>query len=748
MTRRRRKKSNKEGNAPAWEVSRRFASQERQPRSLPVVQADGIVKKVQQARPKFIAKAKTKKEKNAFFEQVSSDLKEEEKPETSENINQGEKRSRKRPRYALEKYAEQIEKLGEIKVSIASMASKITANPAENVSLLRELRSMGRESKGKVAALILLTESQVYKDIAPGYRIRRITDKEAETKVSKETKRLRDFEEALLSNYQRFVKSCISLSNWRFSGIRHTPVSRNMTRVRFAACKALSELLRSVPHFNEAEVIATTVCTHVCNQEAEIRKLCSHALSTVLQNAHRASGNTLELCVSIAKNLAKVAGRKKRSAPAELVAPLTEIQFAHFARLPLSSQSKKGESKGSKRLSKVKRRRLMKQEKHAVDEKDVEKDMREADAEATPQELFGAKKTLLDSVCHAYFNIIRAASNDVDNVEEAKENKPKPKKRKPPTALSPALKGLLRISMFISTDVIDAILGALTPLLESGHLPLSSRFRCLSAAYAVLGVHARSQKVSADSFTGDTRALDTALYTAIGALYTSEMPQREDEPITYDAIEAIVASTSFRDMPPARCAALARRLAITATCAPVHSCTIALLYAAQVLMPSSIVSPIFPQFDENNELRMIDDSGLVQTFNMETDDPDIATAERSASWELCSLVNSFHPAAREIAEQCAAGSCGSKLAKSTTSIVFKAKAFSNAQGGFNPPPQTALQGYRKRKRHCVETSPLVLGRQLLPEQDGRRLEEVFGNDETNMEEFLLAQWGDRKGDTQ
>ncbi|CAN8068528.1 unnamed protein product [Agarophyton chilense] len=736
MVSERRKKNKKELTvAPSWEVPRTFTSQERQTLPLPVVQANGIVKKAQLDRPKFVAKAKTKKEKKVVFEHALEDVEEVRKPEGGENADPGRKRARKRPRHSLEKYVQQMEKLESIKVNIASIAAKITANPEKNVSLLRELRSIARDSKGKIAALVLLTESQVYKDVIPGYRIRRITEKEAETKVSKETKHLRNYEESLLLNYQRFVKSCINLSNWKFSGARHTPASRNMTVVRFASCKALSELLRSASHFNEAEIIAAAVCGHVCSSEADIRKLSSKALSSVLQNAHRASGNTLELCVSIAKNLAKVAGKKKRSAPAELVAPLTEIQFAHFARLPTTSKSKK-ESKGSKRLSKFKRKRMMKMEKHAVDDKEVEKDMREGDAEATPQELFNAKKSLLNSVCHAYFNIIRSASSDADSIEETENNKPKPKKRKPPAALSPALKGLLRISTFISADIIDAILGALTPLLESGQLPLSSRFRCLSAAYAVLGIHARSQKLSADSFTGDTRALDTALYISIGALYTSEMPLREDESITFDAIEAVVASTSFRDMPVARCAALARRLAIVATNAPVHSCTIALLYAAQTLMPSSIVSPLFRQLNENNELSIIDDVGLVQKFNMDTDDPDISMAGRSAAWELVCLASSFHPKVQEIAKQCAAGICGSRLAKSATSIVFKAKAFSNSEGGFNPTPQSVLLSVRKQSRS--ESKPFFIS-----EDETRDVDEMFENDRMRMEEFFSAQWHNR-----
>lgn len=740
MARKRRNKGKADEKIPSWEVTRSFKVEDSKPVPLPVVQSDGIVKRSKKSRPKFVVKAKSKQKQAAELDAVSQEVKDENlsrQPEIEQRgqLSVGGKRARKRSRQTLEEYAQQIERIEETKVTVASIAAKITSNPEENVRLLKELRSMGKSARGKVAALIMLTEAQVYKDIAPGYRIRKITEKEAEVKVSKETKKLRDYEEALLSSYENFVKSCISLSNWRFSGKEHTAASRNMAVVRFAACKSLSELTRSLSHFNEAEIISRVMCAHVCNREEDIRKVSSDALSAVLRNAHKASGQNLGLCVSIVKSLATTAGKKRRSAPAELVAPLTEIQFASFARLPISGKRKKESMKG-KRLSKVKRRRLMKAKKEEEDkDKELEKDLREADAEATPQELFGAKKSLLNHVCHAYFNIIRSASSDADVADERQPEKVRT--RKPPAALSPALKGLLRISAFINSDIIDAILGALCPLLETGRLPLGMRFRCLSAAYAVLGVNARSQKASPDAFTGDTRTLDTALYTALGDLYTPETPIREEESITYDAVEAVVAATSYRDIPAIRNAALSRRLSILASNAPFHSCSIALLYASQSIMPGSVVSAIYPQLNENNKLHFINDSGHVSNYRIDTNDPDTTGAERSASWELSSLACSFHPTVRDIARQCAYGSCGSRLPASSTSVVFKAKAYSNAKGGFNPPPQPELSSVHKPCTLPSKPSATVFD---LFADDRHSIRKTLENDELTMRNFWLRRW--------
>lgn len=58
-----------------------------------------------------------------------------------------------------------------------------------------------------VRKLALLSELAVFKDIAPGYRIRPLTDAEKTAKVTKDVLRQRDYEETLLSLYQTYLKT-------------------------------------------------------------------------------------------------------------------------------------------------------------------------------------------------------------------------------------------------------------------------------------------------------------------------------------------------------------------------------------------------------------------------------------------------------------------------------------------------------------------------------------------------------------
>lgn len=736
----RRTKLKSKDLVPKWETTRAFTEPKSLPKALPTITEDGAVCHDPSNRPKFVVQVNSTEKSEVQGQELETrketHREENKKRRKSQGANEANNASfkamRKRQRRELEKYAEKLEDFEVIKANVADMATKIVANPEENVSLLKELRHFAHQYRGTGAALVVLTEAQLYKDIAPAYKIRAISEKEAETKVSKDVARLRNFEEAFLASYQRFVRSCISVSQWHSGGAKETAATKNMKIVRTAACKALGELVSSLSHFNDANIIATAVCRLVMDREDEVRLHSTKSLKEVLDGAHRASGQALETCVLIGKTLASLATGKKGTAREEVLEPLVCIQFSNFPMLPISSKEK-NEPRKSKRFIK-KRRRNGKQGTDTMDA-ELERDMREAEAEATPQELYSARKSLLDAACHAYFNIIKEAV-DSRNPGSADDARRKRRTRKPPPALSAALKGLLRVSIFVSTDILEAILAALNALLSEGGVPLGIQFRCLSAAYSILAKNSASAKMDPNSFVGDVRALDSALYAALGKLYGVDAPTKDEEYITFDAAETILAAVAHnrRVIPPARCASLARRLSIMAgSAAPNHTCTIGLLLASQKLTAPSLVSPIYAQ--NTSDKGFFGEVGTVQAFDFNTDDPDVANAERSASWELSCLACHFHPTIREMAEEIATGKCGFQCVSSKESILKQAKEHKSGEGGFNPAPR-AFFGNQKRgkffRKHSlwkdsilIETLPELRDRKSFLLKDSQGLPEAF-----------------------
>lgn len=654
-------------------------------------------------------------------------------------------RSVKRARF-VEDYAAKLRAIESAKLKMSSLASGLIANPQEKIGNLKELRAMATQHKGRITALTLLTEAQVFKDLAPAYRIRPITEKEAAVKVSKEVLQLRTFEQALLSGYQRFIRSCISLSRWRATGNVDTPAAKDMITVRHAACKALAECLRALPHFNEVDMLIHTVCPLASDRESDVRKLCCDALTELLANAHRASGQTLNTCVLVAKQLSVVAGQKSRAIAEEVVVPLSKIHFAGFAKLP-SSQKPKNARKKSKRFDKKSLRRGKAQpDNGGPSDDDIQKDLAEGEADSTPQEMYGARKLLLDSVCHACFNIIKAASADVLEGTRKNTTTATTARKKPPPALSAALRGLLQICRFINTDIVEAIIAALTPILCTTRYPLVIRLRSLSAAYAILGMHARSKQTDADAVTSDACEMDNALYTALGSLFSLDARIGDMENSVFDAMEAVVSAHSFRKLPAGRAAAMGRRMCVWAAgAAMTHTCALGLIKAAQLLLDPSMVSPIFVQTSHGGKTTFAAEAGLITEYDLRANDPDVTNAMQSAAWELSCLVHHFHPAVQETAAKCAGGMCGSRLPRSTENILLTVKGFVSNECGFNPPPlekRPHKPGSKKSRWIAEDEFDDVVVADIIRDGDARR---EFLRDDCSSFSFIEGMCHEKEG---
>ena len=92
------------------------------------------------------------------------------------------------------------------KEELALIAGNLQGDPEEYVGQLRTLRTMFKDKNTTVKKLVLLTQLAVYKDIIPGYRIRPLTSLEEETQVSRDVKKMREYEKALLANYELYLK--------------------------------------------------------------------------------------------------------------------------------------------------------------------------------------------------------------------------------------------------------------------------------------------------------------------------------------------------------------------------------------------------------------------------------------------------------------------------------------------------------------------------------------------------------------
>ncbi|KAK2496919.1 hypothetical protein MC885_005735 [Smutsia gigantea] len=152
---------------------------------------------------------------------------------------------------------ERKRKLQEKKMRIAALASAILSDPESNVKKLKELRSMLMEQDPDVAVtvrkLVIISLMELFKDITPSYKIRPLTETEKSIKIRKETQKLREFEEGLVSQYKLYLENLEQMvKDWKQRKLKKSNVVSLKAYKGLAevAVKSLCELLVALPHFN------------------------------------------------------------------------------------------------------------------------------------------------------------------------------------------------------------------------------------------------------------------------------------------------------------------------------------------------------------------------------------------------------------------------------------------------------------------------------------------------------------------
>ncbi|CAD6588255.1 MAG: hypothetical protein ASARMPREDX12_003201 [Alectoria sarmentosa] len=133
----------------------------------------------------------------------------------------------------------------EAKEELARIASLVNEDPEEHAGAFRMLAQIAASPNLTIKKLGLATQLAVYKDVIPGYRIRPLAETDQTEKISKDVRRLRAFEQSLISSYQAYVKDLATCAKARLGG-----VSEAASSVKQLAIACTCALLIAVPHFN------------------------------------------------------------------------------------------------------------------------------------------------------------------------------------------------------------------------------------------------------------------------------------------------------------------------------------------------------------------------------------------------------------------------------------------------------------------------------------------------------------------
>ncbi|RKP15357.1 CBF/Mak21 family-domain-containing protein [Piptocephalis cylindrospora] len=594
---------------------------------LPVKHADGrLERRVERVR---LDQLDDNKEEDFAMDMGSSDEKEE---MTGKGGRKGARQSASSP---PEGHASATS-LDSFKESLASIASDLLQDPERHVEQLKTLQTLSASPKGhsslaiKKRRLGLLTQLTVFKDIIPGYRIRSLTEEEKTAKVSKDIKKIRQFEEILLGNYQVFLHSLGRImKSTKEEGLAET------------AIKCACQLLLAHPHFNFRSNLLILIVTRLSSLKfTSASKMCADALIALFREDP--SG---EVSLDAVRILTKMIKSRSYVVHEEVVKVFFHLRLReelHGVKMDVDGRversfdtapekkRKKGKAASPGQYQSKRQRKISKEQKV------IDRELREAEAEYSREERQKMHNETLKLVFVVYFRILKHAST---------------------SSLLPAtLEGLAKFAHLISVDFFTDLLELLKRIMRGGsstyqgmgededeeeglgsedHTPtVRSSLLCVVTAFTLLSGQGEALNI-------DLRDFDSHLYSLIPRLALSSTLETQKGKASEEEVEVARLATESELMlraldllllrrskaPADRVAAFTKRLATLCLWVPVST----------VLGSVSLIHRVLVKYPRVQALLSTEDRAGDGVYQGLVEDIALSNPFASTLWEMSSL---------------------------------------------------------------------------------------------------------------
>ncbi|KAJ5650352.1 uncharacterized protein N7484_004075 [Penicillium longicatenatum] len=329
------------------------------------------------------------------------------------------------------------------KEDLARMASQINEDPEENIALFKTMAEMADnpDSPLTVKKLALAAQAALYKDVIPGYRIRPLSEEDKTAKVSKDVRKLRDFEQSLVSGYKNYVNKLAQLAK---PGRGHT--SEKDASLKTMAINCACSLLQAVPHFN----FRTELIKIIINRLA--RRLVDPDMAKCRETVEDVFAKDIDGIVSLetVRLLSKMMKARDFRIHESVLDTFLHLrllgEFTFKASTERVDREEPEEPVRGKKQKQKREFRTKKERKVMKERKVVEKDMKQADALVSHEERDKNQAETLKLVFGNYFRIL---------------------KQRIPHLMGPVLEGLAKYARLINQDFFGDLLEALKDLI--GH---------------------------------------------------------------------------------------------------------------------------------------------------------------------------------------------------------------------------------------------------------------------------------------
>lgn len=504
--------------------------------------------------------------------------------------------------------------LVDLKEQIAEYAQSINEEPEEHISKINELQKLAAHTRSaKQRQILIISLLKIYKDVIPGYRILPLTDAQQKEKVSKEVRKLRDFEQRLIQYYHHYIQLLTQFYNQGKSAQKGSKYLISCTSVNIAC-----DLLASVPFFNYREDLIKLM-THKLSS-SRVDSSFTKNIDTI--NKVFEDDNEGFVSFDIVRALAKMIKARHYRVNSEVLSTLVNLRLLTelVGRADLERLVK--EKPKSDHIKKKDRVHLTKKErKQRKENKEIEEEMRKAETRVSAEMREKLQAQTLKLVFVLYFNILKVRSK---------------------TLVPATLEGLAKFAHLMNADLFGDLLEVVRQIITEQEKPNTREsLLCIITAFALLN----GQGNKADSMNLDLTFFVNHFYKVLfdiaenphieqphkhlKSAFKGEMTSEMD--MLVKAFESIFTKRVI--ISQARAMAFAKRLAICALNFPEKTALIAF----------NILNQILKRHPQTKALLFTQDRIVKGQYIMYADIPEHSNAQVSTLWEIDLLSRHYNP---------------------------------------------------------------------------------------------------------
>ncbi|KAF4967817.1 hypothetical protein FSARC_4709 [Fusarium sarcochroum] len=315
---------------------------------------------------------------------------------------------------------------------LAKIATHMNENPEEHVGAFKSLAKIGQSKIIAIQMLALMTQMSVYKDVIPGYRIRPQAENGPKEKLSKEVRTVRQYEQALVSGYQGYIKELARCSKL---DVRAAKGGQSLANI---ATTCACTLVTSVPHFNFRidllKILVNKLSRRKINQDGV---KCLEALQELFKDDEE--GRPTNDAVALLYKMMKAREFHIDESVVNLFLSLRLLSEFSGKASQDYVESNAGSLKKKREFRSKRMRKAMKEQKA------LDKDMANADASVSHDEFDRMQSETLKIVFATYFRILKLRT---------------------PHLMGAVLEGLAKYAHLINQDFFGDLLEALKDLIR------------------------------------------------------------------------------------------------------------------------------------------------------------------------------------------------------------------------------------------------------------------------------------------